>query len=143
MELTRGLAPGTAPTAALALDSWRTAFGAGSSRFVEAGAARGAAGAARRTGAGAASPPNEMDEAPPGGARTRVDGRSVMKLSQFIVEDVGRTGGMGGKLKWYGHWGLLGVWVSDFPQAQQSPQTVEQHSTNGWNGDDQMKNCTF
>ena len=66
-----------------------------------------------------------------------------MKLSQFIVEDVGRTGGMGGKLKWYGHWGLLGVWVSDFPQAQQSPQTVEQHSTNGWNGDDQMKNCTF
>ena len=50
---------------------------------------------------------------------------------------------MGGKLKWYGHWGLLGVWVSDFPQAQQSPQTVEQHSTNGWNCDDQMKNCTF
>lgn len=50
---------------------------------------------------------------------------------------------MGGKLKWYGHWGLLGVWVSVTSQAQQSPQTVEQHSTNGWNGDDQMKNARF
>ena len=108
MELTRGLAPGTAPTAALALDSWRTAFGAGSSRFVEAGAARGAAGAARRTGAGAASPPNEMDEAPPGGARTRVDGRSVMKLSQFIVEDVGRNGGDGGQVEVVRTLGVVG-----------------------------------